>query len=368
MIRNTRMSNANRYKLGLFGFNCSSGLAMTKVPERWDASWENCIAAARLAEAVGFEFALPVARWQGYGGETDSEGSAFETLAWATGILGATEQLVAFGTLHVPLIHPIFAAKVCVTADHIGQGRFGLNVVSGWNAGEFEMFGLPLREHDERYAFTEEWVAILKQLWEGPTPFDFTGRYFDLKGVRGDPKPWGGSRPLLMSAGSSKAGRAFAVKHVDCLFMTIVVDFDRLGAEVAAMRAAAGRTIGVYASGHVVCRPSQKEAQDYHHYFVHEMGDWAAFEATVKGREQQHSTPKEQLRPLAARLMGGLGTFPIIGSPDHVAGLFKRMHDAGLEGSAIGFVNYLDELPYFAAEVLPRMARLGLRAPAPVAA
>jgi len=80
MIRNTRMSNANRYKLGLFGFNCSSGLAMTKVPERWDASWENCIAAARLAEAVGFEFALPVARWQGYRGATDPEGSA-----WAVG-------------------------------------------------------------------------------------------------------------------------------------------------------------------------------------------------------------------------------------------------------------------------------------------
>ena len=366
MIRNTRMSNANRFKLGLFGFNCSSGLAMTKVPERWDASWDNCVAAARLAEAIGFEFALPVARWTGYGGETDSEGSAFETLTWAAGLLGATEELVAFGTLHVPLIHPIFAAKVCVTADHIGQGRFGLNVVSGWNAGEFEMFGLPLREHDERYAFTAEWIAIVKQLWEGPTPFDFKGRYFDLKGVRGDPKPWGGGRPLLMSAGVSPAGRAFAVQNVDCVFMT-VVQWDNLEAEVAVIRAAAAaRPTGIFVSGHVVCRPTQKEAEDYYHYYVHEMGDWAAVDWTLKAREQQHSTPKEHLK--AARMIGGLGTFPMVGSPDHLAAMFKRMHDAGLGGSAIGFVNYLDELPYFAAEVLPRMARMGLRAPVPVAA
>ena len=33
----------------------------------------------------------------------------------------------------------------------------------------------------------------------------------------------------------------------------------------------------------------------------------------------------------------------------------------GLTGIAVSFVNYLDELPYFCAEVLPRLERLGLR-------
>ena len=31
--------NANKFKLGLFALNCSSGLAITTVPEWWDASW-----------------------------------------------------------------------------------------------------------------------------------------------------------------------------------------------------------------------------------------------------------------------------------------------------------------------------------------
>jgi alkanesulfonate monooxygenase SsuD/methylene tetrahydromethanopterin reductase-like flavin-dependent oxidoreductase (luciferase family) len=43
--------------------------------------------------------------------------------------------------------------------------------------------------------------------------------------------------------------------------------------------------------------------------------------------------------------------------------MFKRIHDAGLDGIIISFVNYLDELPYFAQEVLPRLERMGIREP-----
>jgi len=76
-----------------------------------------------------------------YGGSTDRHGTSFETLSWASALLAATKDIVAFATVHVPLVNPVFAAKSCVTADHVGQGRFGLNVVSGWNVEEFQSFG-----------------------------------------------------------------------------------------------------------------------------------------------------------------------------------------------------------------------------------
>ena len=44
-----------------------------------------------------------------------------------------------------------------------------------------------------------------------------------------------------------------------------------------------------------------------------------------------------------------------------LAGTFHRMCEAGLNGMAFGLVNYLQELPYIAEEVLPRMVRLGIR-------
>jgi dimethylsulfone monooxygenase len=359
--RDHRMHGGNRFKLGLFGLNCSNGLTMTKAPERWDASWENNLKAAKMSEAAGLEFILPVARWHGYRGETDSEGTSLETLTWATGLLAATDDLVAFGTVHVPLINPIFAAKQCITADRIGQGRFGLNIVSGWNAGEFDMFGAQLLEHDERYAYSEEWATIVKRVWNEHEPFDFVGKYFNLKSVMIKPKPYGEGRPLLLSAGSSRAGRAFAARHADCLFM-VAVDAETLPQEIAALREQAGRPIGVYASGHVMCRRTEKETQDYYHYIVHEMGDWDAADHMADIRRGGQSVSAEWLQQMKARLISGTGTLPMIGDPDTVANKFKFLSDAGLNGMAFGLVNYIDDFPFFRSEVLPRMERLGLRA------
>ena len=69
------MYNGNALKIGLFGANCSSGRSATKVPERWAATWPECLALARLADEAGLDFMLPIARWKGYGGETDFHGS-----------------------------------------------------------------------------------------------------------------------------------------------------------------------------------------------------------------------------------------------------------------------------------------------------
>jgi alkanesulfonate monooxygenase SsuD/methylene tetrahydromethanopterin reductase-like flavin-dependent oxidoreductase (luciferase family) len=59
----------------------------------------------------------------------------------------------------------LIAAKQCVTADHIGEGRFALNVVCGWNEGEFEMFGATLHEHETRYEHAQEWLDAIN--WHG---------------------------------------------------------------------------------------------------------------------------------------------------------------------------------------------------------
>jgi alkanesulfonate monooxygenase SsuD/methylene tetrahydromethanopterin reductase-like flavin-dependent oxidoreductase (luciferase family) len=357
------MRGGKGFKLGLFGLNCSNGMTMTKAPERWDASWENNLAAARLAEEAGLEFLLPIARWRGYAGETDTEGSAFETLTWASGLLAATRAITAFGTLHVAFINPVFAAKQVVTAHHIGRGRFGLNIVSGWNADEFDMFGTRLLAHDDRYLYSEEWVTVARRAWTEDAPFDFKGKYFDLAGVLLKPKPSGGRQPLLMSAGSSGAGRAFAARHADCLFM-VIVDFDRLADDVRTLREHAGaRDVGVYASGHLICRRTRQEALDFHHYIVHDMGDWEAAEHAVAIRAKGGglSIPPDRLPAMKERFISGTGTFPVIGSYDEVAATFKRMADAGLEGMAIGLVNYIDEMPHVRDEVLPRLERLGVR-------
>ena len=360
--RRTRMQNGNRFKFGLFGMNCSGSMATT-APERWTATWQENRAAARMADAAGIEFLLPIARWLGYGGRTDRQGTSFETLSWASAVLVATKDIVVFATVHVPLVNPVFAAKSCVTADHVGCGRFGLNMVSGWNVDEFGMFGSQLLEHDERYNYTEEWATIVKGIWSERKPFDYSGKHFNLKNVSGKPKPWGGSRPLLMSAGSSPAGRGFAVRHVDCLFM-VIGDEANVAQEVAAIRA--GRSdLGIFASGHLLCRATAKETREYYYYLVHEKGDWEAAEAAIRRRIEGdgRSLPQDRLKGMMERFISGGGTFPVIGSYDEVAATLKRLSDVGLDGMALASVNYLQEMPVIRDEILPRLERLGLRQP-----
>ena len=59
----------------------------------------------------------------------------------------------------------------------------------------------------------------------------------------------------------------------------------------------------------------------------------------------------------------GIGGYPFVGSPDRVAEELANIARAGMRGIAVSFVNYLNESPFFFDEVLPRLARLGLRQP-----
>jgi FMNH2-dependent dimethyl sulfone monooxygenase len=363
------MYNANAFKIGLFGANCSSGRSATKVPERWSASWPDCLKLARMADEAGIDFMLPIGRWKGYGGDTDFHGSTLETVTWAAGLLAATERITVFGTVHVPLFNPIIAAKEFVTVDHIGEGRFGINLVVGWNEGEFEMFGVSQREHDTRYDYAQEWLDVIKRAWSEYEDFDFAGAHLKLRGVRAFPKPYGGTRPIIMNAGRSGVGQAFALKNCDAFFTATVDSRHSIEANAKKVEeiknAARGYDcdIEVYTVGQVVCRPTQKEADEYYRYAVLENADWGAIEQmmALKNITRQTVTPDVYAQQQQYFAGKGIGGYPFIGTPDQVAEELANISKAGMRGIAVSFVNYLNETPYFCDEVLPRLARLGLR-------
>jgi dimethylsulfone monooxygenase len=360
------MGTKNRLKLGLFGANCSSGRAVTMVPERWSGNWPDNVRLARMADEAGIEFLLPIGRWKGYGGDTDYQGATLETMTWATGLLAKTKRITVFGTVHAPLFHPLIAAKEFVTADHVGDGRFGLNIVCGWNEGEFDMFGATLREHEQRYEYAEEWLAAVKLAWSSEREFDFSGRFFDLKKVRAWPKPFGGARPLIMNAGASPTGQAFAVRNCDALFMSTrlasLESYSKNVREVQDLARREGRDLGFYTVGVVTCRKTQKEAEEYYRHCIVDTADWNAVDSilAMKNITRANHAPElfERIRNEQANGMGGL---PIIGDPDAVARHLSILAQAGLSGIAVSFVNYADELPFFCDEILPRLERMGLR-------
>ena len=362
-VTNREFSGNNRFKLGLFSFNRDGGLTNTLAPERWDARWENQVALAQAGEEAGIEFLLPLAGWRGINGKAEGDGDFYESLTWAAGLLAKTQKIHVFSTIHVHFLNPIFAAKQAVTCDHIGSGRLGLNLVAGYNKDEFSMFGVNYQGHEDRYAYLKEWLTIVRQIWTNGGPFNFNGSHFNLSNVWGGPKPLGSDRPILVSAGSSETGRNFALTYSDALFM-FIADIDTLEEEVRSIRKSMGnRKIKIYASGHVFCKKTASETKDYYHYLIHEKGDWDAGHYLLKAYEEIKSAPTEVLHApeFIERLMSGHGTFPIIGDPDEVVTVWKRISDAGIDGMAFALPNYLEDFKIIQEDVLPRLENLGLR-------
>ncbi len=358
----------NKLIIGLFGANCSSGRAVTLVENRWTGSWRDSLGLAQMADEIGLDFMLPIGRWKGYGGDTDYQGATLETFTWASGLLASTKRITVFGTIHAPLYNPIMAAKMCVTADHIGEGRFGLNMVCGWNEGEFEMFGVSQRDHERRYEYAQEWMDVVTRAWSKEGEFDYAGSHLNLRGVRAKPKPWGDVRPVIMNAGASANGRAFAIRNCDAFFTTAsresVQETQQKVGEIKAEARSLGRELEVYTVGVVTCRPTMKEAQDYYHYASVERADWSAVDCimAIKGLTPA-SMGQEAFEKRRAQYANGMGGVPIVGDPDHVAGELAKLNESGLRGIALSMVNYAEELPYFAQEVLPRLEKRGIRVP-----
>ena len=361
-----RKFTRNKLSIGLFGANCDGGLACSTFPERWRATWENCRDLSRMADDAGLDFMLPLGRWIGYGGETNHNGSNFETIVWAAGVLAATRRIMAFGTVHVTAHSPVVAAKQIVTADHIGGGRFGLNVVCGWYQKEFDMLGIDLAEHARRYDLGQEWIDLVTRIWSEAEPFDFDGEFFQTKGTVLEPKPVGGERPMIVCAGTSGRGREFALRNADMLF-NVFYELDAMRSDNASLRAEAaklGRDIGLFTNIGVVCRPTRREAEEYHRYYAVEHADAEACRLMMVERGLDRPGVPEETRSLFhLRAATANGAMPVVGDPDDVAATFSAMADAGCDALAMGLPNYLDDLPLFVQEVLPRLEARGLRKP-----
>jgi FMNH2-dependent dimethyl sulfone monooxygenase len=169
-----------------------------------------------------------------------------------------------------------------------------------------------------------------------------------------------------MNAGISDTGQAFAIRNCDAIFMaTSRGSMDEVRSKIDVIKGQArrsGRGLDVYTTGVFTCRPSRKEAEEYHRYVSTERADWGAVDNILASKHitRKTKTP-EEFEAARRQYANGFSGYTIVGDPDQVASELVKLSDAGLDGMAASFVNYLRELPYFCSEVLPRLERLGLR-------
>lgn len=204
--------------LGVF-LPCQSwGQWPTTAPSEaeWTYSYNRRV--TRLAEEIGMHFALPAARWKGIPGDKlDWRGVSLDTITLAAGLLEATSRISVMSTIHTSVFHPVVGAKMCADLDQLSGGRFALNIVSGWNEDEFKSLSLPLLGRKERYAYTREWLTVVRKLWEtGECSHD--GQFFKFDGAIARPLPVQRPGPIIVNAGQSYTGMKFAAEQVNYLF------------------------------------------------------------------------------------------------------------------------------------------------------
>ena len=200
-------------------------------------------------------------------------------------------------------------------------------------------------------------------MWNEETPFDYEEEYLKLRNVVAKPKLYSDGSPLIINAGQSETGRAFALRHCHAFFTNFRESDVKKSADFVSKfksdARALGREANVYTQGHVVCRPTRSEAEQYFDYFTTEAVDYKALEGLVslKGITRENTDNFDAyLRELPPKNVG----YPVIGSPEDVANKFIKMHKAGLSGIAFSLVNYVEELPLIVEEVIPRLREAGL--------
>lgn len=356
--------------LGVFLPIHNGGWTMSAYPRDTDWTFEYNAALTRQAEDLGFDLVFGPAHWLskgGFGGEMRYRETALDALMSAAGLAAVTKRILLISTVHVfygPW-HPLHLAKFGATLDHMSQGRWGLNVVTGFRKDEWAMFGQEQIEHDRRYELAGEYVDILRQLWASDEDLTYRSDQWELNKAFVTPKPLHG-RPIMVSATSSAAGIAHAVRQADLIFVTspagasfaaAIEALPAINQQVKQAAAEIGRDVRTLVNPMIIARDSEAEAHAVYQAILDQADDGA-----VEGFFHTHATGDSRSwrgHQRDERIVGG--NIQLLGTPEQIVEQIVLLKAAGCDGLQLCFVDYQSELSYFGERILPLLHQAGLR-------
>ena len=347
--------------------------------------------------------------------------SWLEPVTVLAAIAAVTSRIGLIATASTTYTEPFNLARQFGSLDHISNGRVGWNIVTSWLATAARNFGGSGQvSHTDRYAQGEEFMTVVKALWDSWAedavvddragglyakpdrirPINHKGEHYQVAGPLNLPRTPQG-RPVLVQAGSSDVGRRFAARHAEAVFTAHMekATAQAFYADLKSLVAAEGRNpeqVLILPGLSPMIASTEAEAQrmsretnelsdpevgrkrlsgrfggyDFSHLPLdrplkpEDFPDPETVQAARSRTEVILGLVKREsptLRQLLANLAGARGHFTFAGAPEQVADIIE---DWFTDGAADGFNIMPPVLPemlnVFSAEVIPILQKRGL--------
>jgi pyrimidine oxygenase len=348
-------------EIGVFIPIGNNGWLISTAAPQYMPSFELNKEIVQKAEKYGLDFALSMIKLRGFGGKTEFWDHNLESFTLMAGLAAVTSKIKLFASTAILTLPPALVARMATTIDSIAPGRFGINIVTGWQEAEYSQMNIwPGNAYfGYRYDYATEYVQVMKDLWANGVS-NFKGKHFTMTDCKMSPKP---SHDIkIVAAGQSGRGMEFASNYADFNFVmgqgiNTPLAVASATEKLAEAAKTAGRDCGAYVLYMVIADETDEAAEaTWKAYRDGADVDALAWMADQGGKDTQadaNSTAKSINLPEGA-VNFNMGT--LVGGYEKVARMLDEIAGVpGCKGIMLTFDDFLVGLDKFGKKIQPLM-------------
>ena len=348
--------------IGVFIPIGNNGWLISETSPQYMPTFELNKAVVQRAEHYGFDFALSMIKLRGFGGKTQFWEHNLESFTLMAGLAAVTSKIKIFATAATLTMPAPIVARMASTIDSIAPGRFGINLITGWQKAEYDQMGLwPGESHyKDRYNYLAEYATVLKELMETGVS-DFKGKYLEMHDCRVSPKPTPGVK--IICAGSSDEGLAFTATYADYSFAlgkgtNTPTAFAPVNQRLEAAASKTGRDVASYILFMIIADETDEAAlakwQLYREGADQDALSWLTSQAAPNAQGGTSNTNTTQLAAPESAVNLNMGT--LVGSYDSVARMLDEVAEVpGTAGVLLVFDDFEKGVEAFGSKIQPKM-------------
>lgn len=349
-------------EVGVFIPIGNNGWLISSTSPQYKPSFDLNKEIVQKAEYYGLDFALSMIKLRGFGGKTEFWDYNLESFTLMAGLAAVTSKIKLYATAATLIMPPAIMARMASTIDSISHGRFGVNLITGWQRPEYSQMGMWPGDDffSTRYQYLGEYIQVCKELWETGRS-NFKGDYFTMDDCHMLPKPE--NNIPIICAGQSAAGMAFSAQYADYNFcfgkgLNTPTAFAPTAEKLQQAAKDVDRAVGSVVLIMVIADETDELAMAKWELYKdgkdQDALDWMATQGAVDTKSGKDTNIRDMTNPTSAVNLN-MGT--LVGSYASVAAMLDEISEVpGCEGVLLTFDDFIKGMDDYGQKIQPLMA------------